>query len=248
MGTAGGIGGRGRAGAGSRRRRGADTGAGVRRELRRRADRAGQVPGEAAPAVHPRPRSRRRGGGDGRGRGRLRHGSAGGRAVRDGGYAEAVTAPAAVTARIPDSMPYETAAGFMVAYGDRAHRPCASRRGCARARTLLVHGAGGGVGLAAVEVGKAMGATVIATAGSADKRSLAKAHGAAHVIDYRAGRVQGRGQGAHRRPRRGRHLRPRRRQGLRPIDALHRMGRPAARESASRRGDIPGTSRPGSCW
>ena len=103
-----------------------------------------------------------------------------------GGYAEAVTAPAAVTARIPDSMPYETAAGFMVAYGT-AHIGLAHRARLRKGETLLVHGAGGGVGLAAVEVGKAMGATVIATAGSADKRSLAKAHGAAHVIDYRAG-------------------------------------------------------------
>ena len=50
-----------------------------------------------------------------------------------------------------------------------------------------MHGAAGGVGLAAVEVGKAMGATVIATAGSQDKRALASAHGADHVIDYRAG-------------------------------------------------------------
>ena len=103
-----------------------------------------------------------------------------------GGYAEAVTAPASVTARIPDTMPYETAAGFMVAYGT-AHIGLAHRARLRKGETLLVHGAGGGVGLAAVEVGNAMGATVIATAGSADKRSLAKAHGAAHVIDYRAG-------------------------------------------------------------
>ena len=53
-----------------------------------------------------------------------------------------------------------------------------------------MHGAGGGVGLAAVEVGKAMGAKVIATAGSEDKRALARAHGADHVIDYRAGRFK----------------------------------------------------------
>ena len=50
-----------------------------------------------------------------------------------------------------------------------------------------MHGAAGGVGLAAVEVGKAMGATVIATAGSQDKRALASSRGADHVIDYRAG-------------------------------------------------------------
>ena len=103
-----------------------------------------------------------------------------------GGYAEMVTASAAVTIRIPDEMPYETAAGFMVAYGT-AHVGLKHRAGLRAGETLLVHGAGGGVGLAAVEVGKAMGATVIATAGSEDKRALARAHGARHVIDYRAG-------------------------------------------------------------
>jgi len=103
-----------------------------------------------------------------------------------GGYAEMVTAPAAVTIRIPDEMPFETAAGFMVAYGT-AHVALEHRARLRAGETLLVHGAGGGVGLAAVEVGKAMGATVIATAGSEDKRSLARAHGARHVIDYRAG-------------------------------------------------------------
>ena len=103
-----------------------------------------------------------------------------------GGYAEMVTASAEVTIRIPDEMPYETAAGFMVAYGT-AHVGLEHRAGLRAGETLLVHGAGGGVGLAAVEVGKAMGATVIATAGSEDKRALARAHGARHVIDYQAG-------------------------------------------------------------
>ena len=103
-----------------------------------------------------------------------------------GGYAEAATAPAAVTMRIPDAMPYETAAGFMVAYGT-AHIGLEHRAKLRPGETLLVHGAGGGVGLAAVEVGKAMGATVIAAAGSEDKRALARRHGADHVIDYRAG-------------------------------------------------------------
>ena len=103
-----------------------------------------------------------------------------------GGYAEAVAAPAAVTVPIPDAMSWETAAGFTVAYGT-AHVALAHRAGLREGETLLVHGAGGGVGLAAVEVGKAMGATVIATAGSEDKRALAGAHGADHVIDYRTG-------------------------------------------------------------
>ena len=103
-----------------------------------------------------------------------------------GGYAEMVASQAAVTTPIPDAMPYETAAGLSVAYGT-AHVGLAHRAGLREGETLLVHGAAGGVGVAAVEVGKAMGATVIATAGSEAKRSLAKAHGADHVIDYRSG-------------------------------------------------------------
>ena len=69
-----------------------------------------------------------------------------------GGYAELVAAPAAVTVTIPESMPYETAAGFAVAYGT-AHVGLEHRAGLRNRETLLVHGAGGGVGLAAVEVG-----------------------------------------------------------------------------------------------
>ena len=103
-----------------------------------------------------------------------------------GGYAQMATAPADVAVPIPDGMPYETAAGFTVAYGT-AHVALAHRAALRDSETLLVHGAGGGVGLAAVEVGKAMGATVIATAGSDRKRALAGAHGADHVIDYRTG-------------------------------------------------------------
>jgi len=56
-----------------------------------------------------------------------------------------------------------------------------------KGQTLLVHAAAGGVGMAAVEIGKILGATVIATAGGACKTAFAKEHGADHVIDYRAG-------------------------------------------------------------
>ncbi len=55
-----------------------------------------------------------------------------------------------------------------------------------KGQTLLVHAAAGGVGMAAVEIGKALGATVIATAGGAHKTEFARAHGADHVIDYNA--------------------------------------------------------------
>jgi NADPH2:quinone reductase len=53
--------------------------------------------------------------------------------------------------------------------------------------TLLVHGAAGGIGLAGIEIGKILGATVIATASTAEKRALAAAYGADHVIDYTDG-------------------------------------------------------------
>ncbi len=56
-----------------------------------------------------------------------------------------------------------------------------------KGQTLLVHAAAGGVGMAAVEIGKILGATVIATAGGARKTAFARAHGADHVIDYAAG-------------------------------------------------------------
>src|SRR5690606_36399942 len=56
----------------------------------------------------------------------------------------------------------------------------------AAGETLLVHGAAGGIGIAATEIGKALGVTVIATAGSPEKCAAALDHGADHAIDYRA--------------------------------------------------------------
>src|SRR3546814_13000176 len=63
---------------------------------------------------------------------------------------------------------------------------CSSDLDLQAGEVLLVHGAAGGVGLAAVETGKALGATVIATAGGADKLAVARAHGADHLVDYRS--------------------------------------------------------------
>jgi NADPH2:quinone reductase len=81
-------------------------------------------------------------------------------------------------------MDFVTAAGFPVTYGT-AHGALVWRAELKPGETLLVHGAAGGVGLATVEVGKALGATVIATAGGPDKLAVAEAHGADHLIDYR---------------------------------------------------------------
>jgi NADPH2:quinone reductase len=100
-----------------------------------------------------------------------------------GGYAEEVVTPAASVMRLPDAVDDVTAAGFPVAYGT-SHLALTHRAHLQPGETLLVHGAGGGVGLTAVEIGKVLGATVIATAGSADKLQIAAEYGADHLIDY----------------------------------------------------------------
>ena len=102
-----------------------------------------------------------------------------------GGFAEQAIATAADVIPIPDAMGYAEAAGFSVTYGT-AHLALDHRAHLAAGETLLVLGAAGGVGLTAVEVGKAMGATVIAAASDADKLAVAAEHGADHLIDYRA--------------------------------------------------------------
>ncbi|MDH3234459.1 MAG: NADPH:quinone oxidoreductase family protein [Alphaproteobacteria bacterium] len=100
-----------------------------------------------------------------------------------GGFAEeAITTPERVFA-IPEAMPYTEAAGFPVAYGT-SHVALRHRARLEAGETLLVHGAAGGVGLTAVEIGTVMGATVIASASSAEKLALAKQYGAQHGIDY----------------------------------------------------------------
>lgn len=100
-----------------------------------------------------------------------------------GAFADFALARAMDCFAIPDTMPSDIAAGFPVTYGS-AHGGLDWRAHLRPGETLLIHGAAGGVGLAAVEVGKAMGASVIATAGGPEKLAIAKAHGADHVIDY----------------------------------------------------------------
>lgn len=101
-----------------------------------------------------------------------------------GGLAERVVVAADNAIPIPSGMDFVTAAGFGVVYGT-AHIGLERRGHLATGEVLLVHGAAGGVGLAAVEVGRRMGATVIATASSEEKLAIAKAHGAHHAINYR---------------------------------------------------------------
>lgn len=101
-----------------------------------------------------------------------------------GGLAEQVVVPAAVCLPIPDDMTYPHAAAFSVAYGT-SHVALDHRGQLKKGETLLVHGAAGGVGLTAVELGKLMGATVIGTASSPEKLALVKSYGADHVINYK---------------------------------------------------------------
>jgi NADPH2:quinone reductase len=103
--------------------------------------------------------------------------------IENGGYADEAVLPSGNLTRIPDSMDYVTAASFPVVYGT-SHGALDWRARLRPGEVLLVHGAAGGVGLTAVEIGKAMGATIIATAGTAAKLAIAKAHGADHLIDY----------------------------------------------------------------
>jgi NADPH2:quinone reductase len=100
-----------------------------------------------------------------------------------GAFAEEVKTEEARVLPMPPGMEFPAAAAFIVAYGTSDH--ALSDRATLRAgETLLVLGAGGGVGLAAVEIGKALGARVIACASSADKLAVSRAHGADEVIDY----------------------------------------------------------------
>jgi len=105
--------------------------------------------------------------------------------ARWGAFAERVVAPASSAVRLPADMPYDQAAAFAMTYGTSYHA-LVQRADLRSGETLLVLGAAGGVGLAAVEIGKALGACVIAAASSPEKLGLAREHGADEAIDYSA--------------------------------------------------------------
>lgn len=103
-----------------------------------------------------------------------------------GGLAERATVAETSAVALPQGVDFRTAAAFPVAFGT-AHLALDHRARLAPGETLLVLGAAGGVGLAAVAVGKRLGARVIATASTADKRALAQAQGADHVFGTGSG-------------------------------------------------------------
>jgi NADPH:quinone reductase len=100
-----------------------------------------------------------------------------------GAMAERAAADASAVESIPESMDFNVAAALGIAYGTSYHA-LAQRARLQPGETLLVLGASGGVGLAAVEIGKAFGAKVIAAASTDEKLEIARQHGADHLINY----------------------------------------------------------------
>ncbi len=111
--------------------------------------------------------------------------SLGDRVLVSGGCVEEVLVPASSATKLADGVSFEAAASFRSNY---ATALCALQRGRLEGgEVLLVHGAAGGVGLAAVDVGKLLGATVIGTASTPEKLEVARQMGADHTIDYTDG-------------------------------------------------------------
>jgi len=100
-----------------------------------------------------------------------------------GAFAEEVKTEAARLLPLPESMSYEEGASFILTYGTTDHA-LRDRGQLKPGETLLVLGAAGGVGVAAIEIGKALGARVIACASSDDKLAVCRQHGADECINY----------------------------------------------------------------
>lgn len=102
-----------------------------------------------------------------------------------GGFASHIVAPAATVTKIPDAMPFDEAACFIFTYGT-SYYALADRGSLEAGDTLLVLGAAGGIGASAVELGRAMGARVIAAVSSAEKAAFCRQIGADDTIVYPA--------------------------------------------------------------
>jgi len=103
--------------------------------------------------------------------------------VDNGAFAQYIALPASSCIKLPDSLDFDTAAAFTLTYGTSYHA-LVDRAGLQAGETVLVLGAAGGVGLAAIEIAKALGATVIAAASSDEKLAVCRAHGADHLLNY----------------------------------------------------------------
>ena len=109
--------------------------------------------------------------------------------VGHGGFAERVAVAARSLQPVPDSMSFVEASGISTTYGT-SYYALQQRAALQPGETLLVTGAAGGVGIAAVQLGKAMGARVIAAASSEQKLAVAKDSGADELIDYSDGQLK----------------------------------------------------------
>jgi len=103
--------------------------------------------------------------------------------TRTGAFAERVCAPASAATPLPAALSFDVAATLPLAFGTAMHA-LIDRAQIAKGETVLVLGASGGVGLAAVMIGKALGARVIAAASTDEKTALCRTHGADEVINY----------------------------------------------------------------
>lgn len=106
--------------------------------------------------------------------------------AKTGGFAEYAALPAQALRKIPPAFSYAQAASYGAAYLT-AYVALVRRARLQQGETLLVHGASGGVGLATIDLGKLLGATVIATSGSDEKLDALKAFGADHVLNVASG-------------------------------------------------------------
>ncbi len=107
-----------------------------------------------------------------------------------GGFAEECLAPAAACMPLPPGVPATLAAAFVLAYGTSWHA-LRDRAALQAGETVLVLGAAGGVGLAAVEIAKAIGAKVIAAASTDEKLAVCREHGADQTINYASEDLRG---------------------------------------------------------
>ena len=103
--------------------------------------------------------------------------------VSQGGFAQQIAVPADLLMPMPPGMDFDAAAAITLTYGT-SHHAIVDRAALKAGETMLVLGAAGGVGLAAIEIGKALGARVIAAASSDEKLAVCRAHGADATINY----------------------------------------------------------------
>ena len=115
--------------------------------------------------------------------------------IGHGGMVEKVVLPIARAVPMPDAMPFDVAASLILTYATSYHA-LVDRVALKAGETLLVLGAAGGVGLAAIEIGKALGARVVAAVSSQEKLDLALSHGADAGVVYPTGPFEGNGRKA----------------------------------------------------